>query len=102
GESKTAQEAEIDAACELTDFLRFNVEYMTRIYAEQPVSGAGVWNRMDYRPLEGFVFAVSPFNFTAIGGNLTTSAAMMGNVVLWKPASTAMLSAYYVMRLLQA
>jgi 1-pyrroline-5-carboxylate dehydrogenase len=101
GQSKTAHQAEIDAACELTDFLRFNVEYMTRIYGEQPLSSPGVWNRMEYRPLEGFVFAVSPFNFTAIAGNLTSSAALMGNVVLWKPASTAMLSAYYLMRLWQ-
>ena len=101
GQSKTAHQAEIDAACELIDFLRFNVEYMTRIYSEQPVSSPGVWNRMEYRPLEGFVLAVSPFNFTAIGGNLTSSPALMGNVVLWKPASTAMLSAYYVMRLFQ-
>jgi 1-pyrroline-5-carboxylate dehydrogenase len=101
GQSKTAHQAEIDAACELTDFLRFNVEYMTRIYAEQPLSSPGVWNRLEYRPLEGFVFAVSPFNFTAIAGNLTSSAALMGNVVLWKPASTAMLSAYYLMRLWQ-
>jgi len=101
GQSKTAHQAEIDAACELTDFLRFNVEYMTRIYSEQPVSSPGVWNRIEYRPLEGFVFAVSPFNFTAIAGNLTSSAALMGNVVLWKPASTAMLSAYYLMRLWQ-
>jgi 1-pyrroline-5-carboxylate dehydrogenase len=92
-------QAEIDAACELTDFLRFNVQFMTRIYAEQPESSAGVWNRLEYRPLEGFVFAVSPFNFTAIAGNLTSSAALMGNVVLWKPASTAMLSAHYLMRL---
>ncbi len=102
GQSKTAHQAEIDAACELVDFLRFNVEFMTRIYAEQPISGPGVWNRMEYRPLEGFVFAVSPFNFTAIAGNLTSSAALMGNVVLWKPASTAMLSAHYLMRLWQA
>jgi 1-pyrroline-5-carboxylate dehydrogenase len=101
GQSKTAHQAEIDAACELIDFLRFNVEFMTRIYSEQPVSSPGVWNRMEYRPLEGFVLAVSPFNFTAIGGNLTSSPALMGNVVLWKPASTAMLSAYYVMRLFQ-
>jgi 1-pyrroline-5-carboxylate dehydrogenase len=101
GQSKTAHQAEIDAACELTDFLRFNVEYMTRIYSEQPLSSPGVWNRLEYRPLEGFVFAVSPFNFTAIAGNLTSSAALMGNVVLWKPASTAMLSAYYLMRLWQ-
>src|SRR4051795_11667387 len=101
GQSKTAHQAEIDAACELIDFLRFNVEYMSRIYSEQPVSSPGVWNRMEYRPLEGFVLAVSPFNFTAIGGNLTSSPALMGNVVLWKPASTAILSSYYVMRLFQ-
>ena len=99
GQSKTVHQAEIDAACELTDFLRFNVQFMTRIYAEQPESSPGVWNRLEYRPLEGFVFAVSPFNFTAIAGNLTSSAALMGNVVLWKPASTAMLSAHYLMRL---
>jgi 1-pyrroline-5-carboxylate dehydrogenase len=101
GQSKTAHQAEIDAACELIDFLRFNVDFMTRIYSEQPISSTGVWNRVEYRPLEGFVFAVSPFNFTAIAGNLTSSAALMGNVVLWKPASTAMLSAYYLMRLFQ-
>jgi 1-pyrroline-5-carboxylate dehydrogenase len=101
GQSKTAHQAEIDAACELIDFLRFNVEFMLRIYAEQPDSSPGVWNRMEYRPLEGFVFAVTPFNFTAIGGNLPTSAALMGNTVVWKPASTAALSAHYVMRLLQ-
>ena len=101
GQSKTAHQAEIDAACELIDFLRFNVEFMTRIYSEQPVSSPGLWNRLEYRPLEGFVFAVSPFNFTAIAGNLTSSAALMGNVVLWKPASTAMLSAHYLMRLWQ-
>ena len=100
-QSKTAHQAEIDAACELIDFFRFNVEFMTRVYAEQPVSSAGVWNRLEYRPLEGFVFAVSPFNFTAIGGNLTSSPALMGNTVLWKPASTAALSAYYTMRLFQ-
>jgi 1-pyrroline-5-carboxylate dehydrogenase len=100
-QSKTAHQAEIDAACELIDFWRFNVEFLTRIYAEQPVSTRGVWNRMEYRPLEGFVFAVSPFNFTSIGGNLSTSPALMGNTVIWKPASTAALSAYYVMRLLQ-
>ncbi|HET8607568.1 MAG TPA: L-glutamate gamma-semialdehyde dehydrogenase [Gaiellaceae bacterium] len=101
GQSKTAHQAEIDAACELTDFLRFNTQFMARIYAEQPDSSQGVWNRMEYRPLEGFVFAVTPFNFTAIGGNLPSSAALMGNTVVWKPASTAMLSAYYVMRLFQ-
>jgi len=101
GQSKTAHQAEIDAACESIDFLRFNVEFMTRIYAEQPVSSQGIWNRMEYRPLEGFVFAVSPFNFTAIAANLTSSPALMGNTVVWKPAGTAMLSAYYLMRLFQ-
>jgi 1-pyrroline-5-carboxylate dehydrogenase len=100
-QSKTAHQAEIDAACELTDFFRFNVEFMTRIYQEQPQSSAGVWNRLEYRPLEGFVFAVTPFNFTAISGNLPSSPALMGNTVVWKPASTAAFSAYYVMRLLQ-
>src|ERR671934_2016255 len=100
GQSKTAHQAEIDAACELIDFFRFNVEFMTRIYEEQPISSAGVWNRMEYRPLEGFVFAVTPFNFTAIGGNLSSSPALMGNTVVWKPASTAAYSAYYVMRVL--
>ncbi len=99
GQSKTAHQAEIDAACELVDFLRFNVKYMTRIYEEQPVSSPGVWNRMEYRPLEGFVFAVTPFNFTAIGGNLPTSAALMGNCVVWKPASTAAYSAWFLMKL---
>src|SRR5437762_11825765 len=101
GQSKTAHQAEIDAACESIDFFRFNVEFMTRIYSEQPQSSPGIWNRMEYRPLEGFVFAVSPFNFTAIGGNLTSSPVLMGNAVLWKPASTAMLSSYYLMRLFQ-
>ena len=101
GQSKTAHQAEIDAACELVDFWRWNVEFMLRIYSEQPVSTAGVWNRMEYRPLEGFVFAVTPFNFTAIAGNLPGSAALMGNTVVWKPATTAMVSAYWLMRLLQ-
>ncbi len=100
-QSKTAHQAEIDAACEMIDFFRFNVEFMTRVYKEQPISSPGVWNRLEYRPLEGFVFAVSPFNFTAIGGNLTTSPALMGNVILWKPASTAAVSAYYTMKLLE-
>ena len=100
-QSKTVHQAEIDAACELIDFWRFNVEFMVRIYEEQPNSSPGVWNRMEYRPLEGFVFAVSPFNFTAIGGNLAGSPALMGNTVIWKPASTAALSAYYLMRLLR-
>jgi 1-pyrroline-5-carboxylate dehydrogenase len=99
-QSKTAHQAEIDAAAELIDFWRFNVEFMVRIYEEQPISSPGVWNRMEYRPLEGFVFAVSPFNFTAIGGNLSGSPALMGNTVVWKPASTAALSAHYVLRVL--
>jgi len=99
GQSKTVHQAEIDAACELVDFWRFNVEYMLRIYAEQPISGPGTWNRMEYRPLEGFVFAVSPFNFTAIGGNLPTSPALMGNTVVWKPASTAAFSSHFLMKL---
>src|SRR5260221_1784031 len=99
GQSKTSHQAEIDAACELIDFWRFNVKFMTRIYEEQPSSSSGVWNRLEYRPLEGFVFAVSPFNFTAIGGNLPTSAALMGNTVVWKPASTAAYSAHFLMKL---
>ena len=101
-QSKTVHQAEIDAAAELIDFWRWNVEYLTRIYSEQPISPTGTWNRLEYRPLEGFVFAVSPFNFTAIGGNLTSSPALMGNTVVWKPASTAAVSAYYTMRILQA
>jgi 1-pyrroline-5-carboxylate dehydrogenase len=100
-QSKTAHQAEIDAACESADFLRFNVDYLTRIYAEQPASSKGVWNRLEYRPLEGFVFAISPFNFTAIGANLTSSPALMGNTVVWKPASTAALSAWYTLRLFE-
>ncbi len=102
GQSKTVFQSEIDAACELTDFWRFNVAYAQDLYQEQPLSGPGVWNQLDYRPLEGFVFAVSPFNFTAINGNLPTAPALMGNTVVWKPASTAMLSAYYVLKLLEA
>jgi len=102
GQSKTVHQAEIDAVCELADFLRFNVEYLTRIYAEQPLSPPGFWNRMEYRPLEGFVFAVSPFNFTSIAGNLPTAPALMGNAVVWKAAETAAFSAHYLMRLFQA
>ncbi|MDX6477626.1 MAG: 1-pyrroline-5-carboxylate dehydrogenase [Gaiellaceae bacterium] len=102
GQSKTAHQAEIDAACELIDFFRFNVQFMRRIYEEQPISSAGVWNKLEYRPLEGFVFAVSPFNFTAIGGNLTGSPALMGNTVVWKPASTAAYSSYFLMKLFEA
>src|SRR5437870_5137134 len=101
GQSKTAHQAEIDAACELTDFFRFNVQFMLRIYGEQPSSAPGTWNRMEYRPLEGFVFAVTPFNFTAIGGNLPGSAALMGNTVVWKPASTAAYSAHFLMKLFE-
>jgi 1-pyrroline-5-carboxylate dehydrogenase len=101
GQSKTAHQAEIDAACELIDFWRFNAKFMVRIYEEQPISSPGMWNRMEYRPLEGFVFAITPFNFTAIAGNLPTAPALMGNTAVWKPAGTAMLSAYYIMRLLQ-
>src|SRR5436305_10208687 len=100
-QSKTVHQAEIDAASELTDFWRFNVSYMTRIYEEQPISSPGVWNRMEYRPLEGFVFAVTPFNFTSIAGNLPTSAALMGNTVVWKPASTAAVSAHFLMQLFE-
>ena len=100
-QSKTAHQAEIDSACETIDFLRFNAEYLVRIYEEQPISSPGVWNRMEYRPLEGFVLAVSPFNFTAIGANLSTSPALMGNTVVWKPASTQALSAWYMMRLFE-
>ena len=101
GQSKNVYQAEIDAACELIDFLRFNVKYMTDLYAEQPISSPGTWNRMEYRPLEGFVFAVTPFNFTAIQGNLPLAPALMGNVVLWKPATTAVYSAYFTYRILE-
>jgi 1-pyrroline-5-carboxylate dehydrogenase len=101
GQSKTAFQAEIDSACELIDFWRFNVHYAQQIYADQPNSSPGVWNALDYRALEGFVYAVTPFNFTAIGGNLPGAPAMMGNAVIWKPASSAMLSAYYLMKLLE-
>ncbi|GAB3770523.1 L-glutamate gamma-semialdehyde dehydrogenase [Spirosoma horti] len=101
GQSKNAYQAEIDSACELIDFLRFNVHYATDIYGQQPASSAGVWNRLEYRPLEGFVFALTPFNFTAIAGNLPTSAALMGNTVVWKPAYTQVLSAKVIMEVLQ-
>jgi 1-pyrroline-5-carboxylate dehydrogenase len=99
GQSKTAHQAEIDSACELIDFYRFNPYYMSLIYAEQPDSSPGIWNYMEYRALEGFVFAVTPFNFASIAGNLPTSPAMMGNVVLWKPASSAVYSAYFLTQL---
>ncbi|HUQ67520.1 MAG TPA: L-glutamate gamma-semialdehyde dehydrogenase [Flavitalea sp.] len=100
GQSKNAYQAEIDSACELIDFLRFNVHFLSEIYRQQPLSSGGVHNRMEYRPLEGFVLAVTPFNFTAIGGNLPTSAAMCGNVVIWKPAHTQIYSAQMFMKIL--
>jgi len=93
GQSKNIHQAEIDSACELIDFLRFNVEFMTQIYADQPKSASDMWNRLEYRPLEGFVYAITPFNFTAIAGNLPASAAMMGNVVVWKPSDSQVFSA---------
>ncbi len=102
GQSKTVFQAEIDSASEIVDFYRFNPYYMRQIYEDQPISPTGIWDYVEYRPLEGFVFAVSPFNFTSIGANLPVSPALMGNVVLWKPASTALLSNYYLMKLLQA
>ena len=101
GQSKTAFQAEIDSACELIDFLRYNVHFAERLYREQPESGPGMWNRLDHRPLEGFVYAITPFNFTAIGGNLPTAPALMGNTVVWKPAGTATLSNWHFFRLLQ-
>ncbi|WP_152268358.1 L-glutamate gamma-semialdehyde dehydrogenase [Agriterribacter humi] len=101
GQSKNAYQAEIDSACELIDFLRFNVHYLSEIYKQQPVSSAGIHNRMEWRPLEGFVLAITPFNFTAIGGNLPTSAAMCGNVVVWKPANTQVFAAQMFMRILK-
>ncbi len=102
GQSKSAQQAEIDAACELIDFFRFNVAYARRLLAEQPQSAPGVWNRMEYRPLEGFVLAITPFNFTSIAANLPAAAALMGNVVVWKPSPTQQFSAHFTMRLLEA
>ncbi|MET9215988.1 MULTISPECIES: L-glutamate gamma-semialdehyde dehydrogenase [unclassified Nocardia] len=102
GQSKSAYQAEIDAPCELVDFWRFNVSFARRILAEQPISAPGVWNRMQYRSLEGFVYAVTPFNFTAIAGNLPTAPALMGNTVVWKPARTQAVAAYLTMRLLEA
>lgn len=102
GQAKTVQQAEIDSACELIDFLRFNVSFAHQIMANQPYSPAGQWNRMDYRPLEGFVYAITPFNFTAIAGNLPTSAALMGNPVLWKPAVTQSLAASVIVDVLEA
>lgn len=100
GQGKTVQQAEIDSACELVDFLRFNVAYAQQIMSDQPANSPGVWNRMEYRPLEGFVYAITPFNFTAIAGNLPTSAALMGNPVLWKPALTQTFAAHFLVEVL--
>jgi len=102
GQGKTVQQAEIDAACELIDFWRFNVAFARRIVEDQPISSPGVWNRADYRPLEGFVYAITPFNFTSIAGNLPTAPALLGNVVIWKPSPTQQLAAHFIMRLLEA
>ncbi len=102
GQSKSVHQAEIDAACELIDFWRFNVHYARRLLAEQPASSPGSWNRLEYRPLEGFVLAITPFNFTSIAGNLPTAPALLGNVVVWKPSTTQQLSAHYLMRVLEA
>ena len=102
GQSKTAHQAEIDAACELIDFWRFNVAFAEEIYRQQPLSSPGAWNRLEHRALEGFVFAVTPFNFTSIGGNLPTAPAILGNTVVWKPASTALYAAYFIMEILEA
>lgn len=99
GQSKNVFQAEIDSACEIIDFLRFNVQYVSEIYAEQPISSPGVWNRMEWRPLEGFVYALTPFNFTAIAGNLPSSAAMCGNTVVWKPSNAQVYSAYVLMKI---
>ena len=101
GQSKTAFQAEIDSACEIIDFWRFNVSFAEQLYGQQPLPGTGAWNRIDYRPLEGFIYAITPFNFTAIGANLPTAPALMGNVAVWKPAATASLSNYLVMKLLE-
>lgn len=101
GQSKNAIQAEIDAACELVDFLRFNAYYMAQIYKDQPESAPGIWNRLEYRPLEGFTFAITPFNFTAIAGNLPSCMALMGNVVVWKPSDKQVLSAYYLMQVFE-
>src|SRR5256885_6105529 len=103
GQSKTAFQAEIDAACELIDFWRFNVHYADRIHADQPISpiGGGTWNALEYRPLEGFVYAITPFNFTSIGGNLPTAPAIMGCTGVWKPAAAAAYSNYHPLKLLE-
>ncbi|MEK7746736.1 MAG: aldehyde dehydrogenase family protein, partial [Elusimicrobiota bacterium] len=100
-QSKSAYQAEIDSACELTDFWRYNPRFAEQIYETQPRSSRGVWNYVDYRPLEGFVFAVTPFNFTAIAGNLPTAPALMGNTVVWKPAASTMYTAHYILQILR-
>ena len=100
-QSKTCHQAEIDASCELIDFFRFNASYLKNIYSEQPISSPGTWNRMEYRPLEGFIFAITPFNFTSIAGNLPTAPALLGNTAIWKPSSTSLFSSYWVMKLLE-
>src|SRR5262249_38270281 len=102
GQSKTAIQAEIDSACELVDFLRYNVGFAREILEEQPQSSPGVWNRFDHRPLEGFVYAITPYNFTAIAGNLPSAPAIMGNTVVWKPSPTQALAAHFTMRLFEA
>jgi len=99
GQSKNAFQAEIDSVCEFVDFLKFNVQYMTDIYTDQPESAAGMWNRLEYRPLEGFIFALSPFNFTSIAGNLSSAPAMLGNTIVWKPAETQIYSARVIMEI---
>ena len=98
-QGKNCYQAEIDSVCEFADFLRYNVEYLTQIYSDQPESSPGIWNRLEYRPLEGFVFAVTPFNFTAIAGNLPAAPALMGNTVVWKPADSQIFSANVVMEI---
>src|SRR5213596_2864452 len=101
-QSKTVHQSEIDAVCETIDFLRFNVHFAQEIYNNQPVNSPGMWNRIDYRPLEGFVYTVTPFNFTSIGANLSSSPAIMGNAVIWKPASSTVFSNYYIFKLFEA
>ena len=101
-QSKTAHQSEIDAVCESIDFLRFNVHFAEQIYDNQPVNSPGMWNRLDYRPLEGFIYTVTPFNFTSIGTNLSSAPALMGNSVVWKPASSTVYSNYYIFKLFEA
>ena len=102
GQSKTCHQAEIDAACEMADFFRYNAQYATQLYSEQPGSAPGLWNRLEHRPLDGFVLAITPFNFTSIAGNLSTAPALLGNTVVWKPSTTALLSNWYLMKMLEA